>query len=149
MFYMLEMWLITAVCRKVFQVLKLIRFPPVVPTVDLLCNLLGVQTGTIRITAQNNVQYSIGAGYQNSPEFKNLAPGDYTMSVRFTNSIACIRVQNYCKAVPAQIQFESMGDCISKEYILPRYHWQVHDPNNVSYHGKIILGILWGQILTL
>jgi hypothetical protein len=34
---------------------------PVVPTVDLLCNR-GVQTGTIRITAQNNVQYSIGAG---------------------------------------------------------------------------------------
>jgi hypothetical protein len=34
------------------------------------------------------------------------------MSVRFTNSIACISVgsKNYCKAVPAQIQFESMGD---------------------------------------
>jgi hypothetical protein len=66
---------------------------PVVPTVDLLLQpTCGVQTGTIRITAQNNVQYSIGAGYQNSPEFKNLAPGDYTMSVRFTNSIACISV---------------------------------------------------------
>jgi hypothetical protein len=47
---------------------------PVVPTVDLLLQpTCGVQTGTIRITAQNNVQYSIGAGYQNSPEFKNLA----------------------------------------------------------------------------
>jgi hypothetical protein len=90
---------------------------PVVPTVDLLLQpTCGVQTGTIRITAQNNVQYSIGAGYQNSPEFKNLAPGDYTMSVRFTNSIACISVGSKItvKAVPAQIQFESMGDCISR-----------------------------------
>jgi hypothetical protein len=34
---------------------------PVVPTVDLLLQpTCGVQTGTIRITAQNNVQYSIG-----------------------------------------------------------------------------------------
>jgi hypothetical protein len=40
------------------------------------------------------------------------------MSVRFTNSIACIsRFKITVKAVPAQIQFESMGDCISKEYI--------------------------------
>jgi hypothetical protein len=47
----------------VFQVLKLLPALPVVPTVDLLLQpTCGVQTGTIRITAQNNVQYSIGAG---------------------------------------------------------------------------------------
>jgi hypothetical protein len=111
----------------------------------------GVQTGTIRITAQNNVQYSIG-GYQNSPEFKNLAPGDYTMSVRFTNSIACISVGSKItvKAVPAQIQFESMGDCISKEYIITALPLaSSYDPNNVSYQWKIILGILGTNSNTL
>jgi hypothetical protein len=89
MFYMLEMWLITAV--SCISSTKIDPLPvPVVPTVDLL---LQPTCGANRNdTAQNNVQYSIGAGYQNSPEFKNLAPGDYTMSVRFTNSIACISV---------------------------------------------------------
>jgi hypothetical protein len=62
MFYMLEMWLITAVCQSVSST-KIDPLPalPVVPTVDLLLQpTCGVQTGTIRITAQNNVQYSIG-----------------------------------------------------------------------------------------
>jgi hypothetical protein len=63
MFYMLEMWLITAVCRKVFQVLNdLPCFTGSAYGGFALQPTCGVQTGTIRITAQNNVQYSIGAG---------------------------------------------------------------------------------------
>jgi hypothetical protein len=87
---MLEMWLITAVSCSSTKIDPLPALP-VVPTVDLLQPTCGVQTGTIRITLKITFS-SIGAGYQNSPEFKNLAPGDYTMSVRFTNSIACISV---------------------------------------------------------
>ena len=49
-------------------------------------------TGRIQIATQANVQYSLGNGYQDSPVFLNLAPGKYTMSVRFTNSIACITI---------------------------------------------------------
>jgi hypothetical protein len=43
MFYMLEMWLITAVSQSVSST-KIDPLPalPVVPTVDLLCNLLAV-----------------------------------------------------------------------------------------------------------
>jgi gliding motility-associated-like protein len=61
------------------------------------------------------------------------------MSVRFTNSIACINVGSKItvKAVPAQIQFESMGDCISKEYIITASPLaRSYDPNNVSYQWK-------------
>jgi hypothetical protein len=49
---MLEMWLITAVCRKVFSSTKIDPLPalPVVPTVDLLLQpTCGVQTGTIKL----------------------------------------------------------------------------------------------------
>jgi hypothetical protein len=55
------------------------------------------------------------------------------MSVRFTNSsLYKCRFKNYCKAVPAQIQFESMGDCISKEYIITALPLaSSYDPNNV------------------
>ncbi|EIA10367.1 hypothetical protein HJ01_00462 [Flavobacterium frigoris PS1] len=117
---------------------------PIVPTVALLVNpTCAVQTGTIRITAQNNVQYSLGAGYQDNPEFSNLSPGDYTMSVRFTSSIACITVgaKITVKPVPAQIQFESVGDCISKEYIITASPLaSSYDLNNVDYQWKDNLG---------
>jgi hypothetical protein len=71
---MLEMWLITAVSQSVSST-KIDPLPalPVVPTVDLLATYLRCTNRNDKITAQNNVQYSIGAGYQNSPEFKNLA----------------------------------------------------------------------------
>jgi hypothetical protein len=73
------------------------------------------------------------------------------MSVRFTNSIACISVGSKItvKAVPAQIQFESMGDCISKEYNYRVTIGKFMIPIMLVINGKIILGILWGQILTL
>jgi gliding motility-associated-like protein len=120
---------------------------PALPAVPMLASLVqptcAVQTGTIRITAQNNVQYSIGAGYQDSSEFKNLSPGDYTLSVRFTTSIACITVGSKITVnpIPAQIQFESVGDCVSKEYVITASPLaSSYNPNNVDYQWKDNLG---------
>jgi gliding motility-associated-like protein len=95
--------------------------------------------GSIKITAQTNVQYSLGNGYQDNSEFLNLAPGKYTMSVRFTNSIACISTgsQITINPIPPQIQFEISGDCESKEYVLTSNSIaSSYDPNNVDYQWK-------------
>ncbi|MFV8394025.1 gliding motility-associated C-terminal domain-containing protein [Flavobacterium sp. LB2P6] len=98
-----------------------------------------VPSGSITISTQANVQYSIGNGYQNSNVFSNLAPGKYTMSVRFTNSIACITLGSEItiNGIPPQIQFETIGDCENKEYILTANPLSSsYDPNNVSYQWK-------------
>ncbi|MFV8336474.1 gliding motility-associated C-terminal domain-containing protein [Flavobacterium sp. RSP29] len=98
-----------------------------------------VPSGSITIGTQANVQYSIGNGYQNSNVFSNLAPGKYTMSVRFTNSIACITLGSEItiNAIPPQIQFETIGNCENKEYILTANPLSSsYDPNNVSYQWK-------------
>ena len=61
------------------------------------------------------------------------------MSVRFTNSIACITLgaEITINAIPQQIQFETIGDCENKEYILTANPLSgSYDPNNVSYQWK-------------
>jgi gliding motility-associated-like protein len=96
-------------------------------------------SGSITISTQADVQYSIGSGYQNSPVFNNLAPGKYTMSVRFTASTACITVGSEItiNAIPPQIQFETTGDCENKEYILTANPLSgSYDSNEVSYQWK-------------
>ena len=98
-----------------------------------------IPTGSIEITGQTNVQYSVGNTYQDSAVFTNLAPGRYTISVRFTNSIACIAVGSVLtiNAIPSQIQFETVGDCENKEYTLTANLISgTYDPNNVSYQWK-------------
>ncbi|WP_426095877.1 gliding motility-associated C-terminal domain-containing protein [Flavobacterium sp. DSR2-3-3] len=106
-----------------------------------------VPSGSIEIATQANVQYSIGSGYQNSAVFNNLAPGKYTMSVRFTNSIACITLgsETIINAIPPQIQFETIADCENKEYTLTANPLlRSYDPNNVSYQWKDKAGNLVG-----
>ncbi|RBN48920.1 gliding motility-associated C-terminal domain-containing protein [Flavobacterium psychrolimnae] len=96
-------------------------------------------SGSITISTQADVQYSIGSGYQNSPVFNNLAPGKYTMSVRFTASTACITLGSEItiNAIPPQIQFETTGDCENKEYILTANPLSgSYDSNEVSYQWK-------------
>jgi hypothetical protein len=60
---MLEMWLITAVCRKVFQVLKSAScFTGSAYGGFAFATYLRCTNRNDKITAQNNVQYSIGPG---------------------------------------------------------------------------------------
>ncbi|MFV5693456.1 gliding motility-associated C-terminal domain-containing protein, partial [Flavobacterium sp. LT1R49] len=113
---------------------------PVIPTLAQITQPTCLEPmGRIQITAQANVQYSLGNGYQDNPEFLNLAPGKYRMSVRFTNSIACITIGSEItiNAIPPQIQFEISGDCESKDYILTASSISSsYDPNNVDYQWK-------------
>jgi gliding motility-associated-like protein len=113
---------------------------PLVPTVDRIIQPTCLQaTGTIVISAQNDVQYSIGTGYQDSPEFENLLPGTYNISVRFTSSTACISngALQTIKPVPPQIQFEIMGVCESKDFVLKAIPLvNSYNSSEVSYQWK-------------
>ncbi|MBC7654461.1 MAG: gliding motility-associated C-terminal domain-containing protein [Oligoflexus sp.] len=106
-----------------------------------------VPSGSIEIATQADVQYSVGSGYQNSAVFNNLAPGKYTISVRFTNSITCITLgsETIINAIPPQIQFETIADCENKEYTLTANPLlRSYDPNNVSYQWKDKVGNIVG-----
>jgi gliding motility-associated-like protein len=96
-------------------------------------------TGEIIFDAQPDVEYSIGDAFQDSPIFTNLQSGSYTISVRFKDNTSC-EIKGAVKTInpiPAQIQFESMGDCIGKEYIISASPLaSSYDPNNVSYQWK-------------
>jgi gliding motility-associated-like protein len=100
-------------------------------------------TGEIVFESQSDVQYSIGDAFQDSPIFTNLQSGSYTISVRFKNNTSC-EVKGAVKTinpVPAQIQFESMGDCINNEYIITASPLaSSYDANNVDYQWKDNLG---------
>jgi gliding motility-associated-like protein len=113
---------------------------PIIPTLAQITQPTCLQPiGRIQITAQANVQYSLGNGYQDNPEFLNLAPGKYTMSVRFTNSIACISTgsQITINPIPPQIQFQISGECDSKDYVLTASPIaSSYDSNNVDYQWK-------------
>ena len=116
---------------------------PLVPSTPTLGQVIQptclALSGSITINTQADVEYSIGSGYQNSPIFNNLAPGKYTISVRFSNSIACITLGSEVtiNATPAQIQFETIGDCENKEYTLTVNPVAgSYDPNEVSYQWK-------------
>ena len=110
--------------------------PTVASVVQPTCALA---SGSITITAQPNVQYSIGNGFQNSNIFNDIPPGKYTISVRFTNSIACITIGSEVtiNAIPAQIQFETIGECQDKKYTVTANPLQdSYDPNTVSYQWR-------------
>ncbi|MFV8467359.1 gliding motility-associated C-terminal domain-containing protein [Flavobacterium sp. LB1P62] len=113
---------------------------PVIPTLAQINQPTCLEPmGRIQITPQANVQYSLGNGYQDNPEFLNLAPGKYTMSVRFANSIACITIGSEItiNAIPPQIQFEISGDCASKDYVLTANAIaSSYDSNNVDYEWR-------------
>ncbi|MFB0903389.1 MAG: hypothetical protein QMB11_03325, partial [Nonlabens sp.] len=100
-------------------------------------------TGEITIASQAGVEYSIGEAFQDNPVFANLQSGSYTVSVRFKNNTSCeIKgADQIINPIPAEIQFESMGDCISKEYIITASPLaSSYDPNNVEYQWRDNLG---------
>jgi gliding motility-associated-like protein len=116
---------------------------PLLPSMPTLAQIIQPTclnpTGKIQITAQTNVQYSLGNGYQDNPDFLNLVPGKYTMSVRFTNSILCITIgaEITINAIPPQIQFKISGDCESKDHVLTANSIAgSYDSNNVDYQWK-------------
>ena len=113
---------------------------PLVPTVQQIVQpTCFVPTGTITIVAQNDVQYSIGKGFQDSPVFSNLTPGNYTPTVRFKNNTSCevMGTVLVINPIPAPIQFEIVGDCNDKEYVLTANALQnSYDTNNVVYVWK-------------
>ena len=95
--------------------------------------------GEIKISTQVGVEYSIGNTFQDNPTFSNLPPGNYTISVRFKNNPSCEikgSVQTI-KPIPQQIQFEIIGNCEDKEYVLTVTPLSnSYDPNEVSYQWK-------------
>ncbi|MGO4819605.1 gliding motility-associated C-terminal domain-containing protein [Flavobacterium sp. W22_SRS_FP1] len=100
-------------------------------------------TGEITIGSQTDAEYSIGEGFQDSPIFTNLQSGSYTVSVRFKNNTSCeIKgASQTINPIPAEIQFESTGDCINKEYIITASPLaSSYDSNNVDYQWKDNLG---------
>jgi gliding motility-associated-like protein len=130
---------------------------PIVPTVEnLIQPTCSIPSGTIEIVAQSGAEYSIGNGFQDNPEFNNLQPGDYTISVRFKNNTSCVAsgIQPArINAIPEAIQFQINGDCENKEFVLTASPINdSYDVNNVSYEWKNSQGVTIGtnsEILNL
>ena len=104
--------------RVVLTISAIPAVPTVLSAVQPTCS---VPSGRITVTPQANTEYSIGNGFQQSNVFQNVAPGNYTISVRFLNNTACpvnaVSAQRI-NAVPATIQFDVAGECVSDDYIL-------------------------------
>jgi len=68
---------------------------PVLPAVPTAASVTqptcATNTGTIVFSEQSGVEYSVGAGYQSSPVFSGLLPGNYTLSVRNILDNTCVR----------------------------------------------------------
>jgi gliding motility-associated-like protein len=116
---------------------------PLLPSTPTLVQVVQptclVPSGSVTVSTQANIQYSTGSGYQNSNVFNNLTPGRYIISVRFTNSVACVTLGSeiIINAIPPQIQFEILSDCENKEYTLTANPLLgSYDSSNVSYQWK-------------
>ena len=65
--------------------------PPAVPTLGSITQpTCAVATGTIVITTQAGVEYSVGGAYQASETFAGLTPGNYTLAVRSLTDNTCV-----------------------------------------------------------
>jgi gliding motility-associated-like protein len=73
-------------------VINALPIPPSVPTASgIIQPTCGTPTGTITITAQSGVEYSLnGTTWQSSNVFKNLAPANYTLYVHSIADNTCI-----------------------------------------------------------
>ncbi|WP_343021704.1 gliding motility-associated C-terminal domain-containing protein [Flavobacterium sp. PL12] len=127
---------------------------PAIPSANVTmqpsCSL---STGEITFTTQVGAEYSIGSGFQDSPIFSNVLPGNYTILVRYKNNSAC-DVQGAAitvKAIPQQIQFEINGNCEEKEYVLTAtsasnsysqsdvsYQWKDNNGNSVGTNSNTL-----------
>ncbi len=122
------------------EVILSITATPLIPTATVSKQpTCADPTGEITIASEAGVEYSIGEAFQDNPIFTNLQSGSYRVSVRFKNNTSCeiIGAVQTVNPIPAEIQFESMGDCINKKYIITASPLaSSYDPNNVDYQWK-------------
>ncbi|KAB1153589.1 gliding motility-associated C-terminal domain-containing protein [Flavobacterium luteum] len=114
---------------------------PAIPTItSVIQPTCSIPTGTIVVASQNGLEYSIGNGFQNNPEFENLVPGKYAISVRFINNTSCIASgadQVTINSIPESIQFAITGDCENKKYELTANPINnTNFPNDVFFEWK-------------
>ncbi|WP_165830470.1 gliding motility-associated C-terminal domain-containing protein [Flavobacterium aquariorum] len=116
---------------------------PLAPATPALLNVFqpscSVPFGAIEIASIAGVEYSIGNGYQDNPEFLNLAPGNYKISVRYRNNVTCetFGSDQLVSAIPPDIQFESSWTCQSNKYELTASPLSnSYDPDAVEYIWK-------------
>jgi hypothetical protein len=70
--------------------------PPVVPTTASVTQpTCAVQSGSISVTTQSGVEYSLdGTTYQASNTFSGLTPNDYTLYVQSTSDNTCVTMSS-------------------------------------------------------
>jgi hypothetical protein len=84
--------------------------PPVVPTTASVTQpTCAVQSGSISVTTQSGVEYSLdGTTYQASNTFSGLTPNDYTLYVQSTSDNTCVTTSSVItiNAVPLPPLFQ-------------------------------------------
>jgi hypothetical protein len=70
-----------------------VPLPPAVPTASATVQPTCATPGTITITTQSGVEYSVnGTAYQSSNSFAGLSPGSYTLYVRNLTDPSCVTI---------------------------------------------------------
>jgi gliding motility-associated-like protein len=81
-------------CTSVASLPAVVNAAPTPPAAPILGSITQptctVATGTIVITTQAGVEYSVGGAYQASGTFAGLTPGNYTLSVRSLTDNTCM-----------------------------------------------------------
>ncbi|WP_157813404.1 gliding motility-associated C-terminal domain-containing protein [Flavobacterium sp. 5] len=136
-----------ATCTSTSVSTTKINSSPPVPDTPVVVNAVqptcAVPVGRIEIGDMVGVDYSIGNGFQDSPEFLNVLPANYIISVRFKNDNTCVTTgsSQLIQEIPPQIQFESSWTCKSNNYeITASPLLNSYDPDAVNYIWKDNVG---------
>ncbi len=134
---------------------------PSVPSANTTQPTCSVSTGTIVLTIQSGVEYSINNGfsYQPSPTFAALSPGNYTLKVRSTTDPTCstigaspvsinsvpslpstptvsVTVQPTCEIITATVVVSSPAQGTGFEYSIDGGVYQASSTFTVSTEGS-------------
>ena len=146
-----------ATCTSTSAGLTTINAIPAVPNTPVAINVIqptcGVPVGKIEIGSILGVDYSIGGDYQDSPQFLNVPPANYIISVRFKNDNSCETKgsSQLISEIPPQIQFESSWTCKSNNYEITasplsnsydedavEYVWKDKEGNNIGTNSNVL-----------